>query len=103
MKRYAHIAIVLIFVLPACGAPAAPVPTDEPVTITFMTLPLEPAGFWEDRIAAFEETHPGIHVELYYRQPPDDWPQEADVVLGQGVVREELVKRGWILDLTPLI
>ncbi len=103
MKRYAHIAIVLIFVLPACSAPAAPAPTDEPVTITFMTLPLEPAGFWEDRIAAFEETHPGIHVALYYRQPPDDWPQQADVVLGQGVVREELVKRGWILDLAPLI
>ncbi|MCX7680440.1 MAG: extracellular solute-binding protein, partial [Anaerolineae bacterium] len=93
---------ILALVLAACSAPLAPAPTGESIAIAFMTS-VGPVEFWEDRIAAFEETHPGIHVEPYYRPPPDDWPRQADAVLGFDIVQQDLIDRGWILDLTPLI
>jgi len=95
--------LILILPLTACSGSASE-PASDRVTIAFMTLPMEPAGVWEDLIAAFEEANPNIHIELHHQHIPDDWPMHADVALGFGLVwYQEAVEQGWMLDLAPLI
>jgi multiple sugar transport system substrate-binding protein len=77
---------------------------DKKTTIIFLTYPQESSQFWQERITAFEELDPFIHVEALYDQVTPDWPSQADVVLGFWPDRwPALVSPGKALDLTPLI
>lgn len=79
-------------------------PAYESVSITFITLPAEPPSRWEALVAEFESANPGVRVDIRFQEPPLDWPQQADVILGnwQGWW-VDTVDQGKILDLTPLL
>lgn len=100
---FGHLLLSLILILTACNSSTS-VPISDRVTIAFMTFPMEPPGLWEDLIATFEEANPTINVEPYYQQIPNDWPKQADVALSSGLVwGQDVVDRGWVLDLAPFI
>ncbi len=94
----------LILLLSACvGIPGTPPPQD-PITLAFITWPSAPPGLWQELISTFEQDNPAIHIEPYYREIPTDWPKQADVALGPGLVwYQEAGNRGWLLDLAPFI
>ncbi len=110
---YTCLLLLLSLILAACGgsttslpvnAPGVQATPDDRVTVTFMTFPMEPLGLWEELIATFEEANPAIHIEPYYQEIPADWPRQADVALGYGLVwYQDAVDQGWLLDLAPLI
>ncbi len=76
----------------------------EDVRITFITLPAEPPSQWEALVAEFESANPGVQVDVRFQEPPLDWPQQADVILGDWQGRwADAVDQGKLLNLTPLL
>ena len=103
---------VALLVVTACGYPfplgssqssGSQAEPAKPATVVFMTPPVNSLRFWQELVASFEEANPTIHVELLYQQIPDDWPEQADIILGSIFLWQELVDQGRLLDLQPLL
>ena len=107
--RYRLFMLVVVIVLVASCTQGLSMPdkntsADKKTTLIFLTYPQESPQFWQERIAAFEELNPSIHVEALYEQASTDWPSRADVVLAPWPDWwPDVVSPGKALDLTPLI
>lgn len=94
--------------LVGCGTPVPPTPTPEPIKIYF-AFPAEQATYYDDLIAQFNETHPGVTVERKTAMTTETWNYlfqeklvDAFTFSTESDFFPRLKAEDGLLDLTPL-